>query len=97
MAIKTGRTKLKKASAKERASNIDPVTGKRKKMDLKIEQNITDQAAFKEQVKKCNAENSGGGLSCEDWARTKVWPDKWKKGRHKGKVGIVPVKKKGKK
>ena len=69
----------------------------KKKMDLKIEQHITDQTAFKEQVKKCKAENSGGGLSCEDWARTQVWPDQWKKGRRKGKVGIVEIKKKKKK
>ena len=83
MAVKTAKTKLKKDVAKGT-----------KKMDLKIEQYITDQAAFKEQVKKCTAENSGGGLSCEDWARTQVWPDKWKKGRRKGKPGIVQVKKK---
>jgi hypothetical protein len=80
--------------ADKKPSNIDVVTGKRKKMDLKIEQHITDQTAFKEQVKKCKARNGGGDLSCEDWARTKVWPDKWKKGRKKGKAGIVPVKKK---
>ena len=80
--------------ADKKPSNIDLVTGKRKKMDLKIEQHTTDQAAFKEQVKKCKAEKGGGGLSCEDWARTRVWPDKWKKGRRGGKAGIVPVKKK---
>ena len=80
--------------AKDKPSNIDVVTGKRKKMDLKIEQHITDQAAFKEQVKKCKAKGSGSSLSCEDWARTQVWPDKWKKGRRGGKEGIVPVKKK---
>ena len=79
---------------KKKPSNISVSTGKRKKMDLKIEQHITDQTAFKEQVKECKAGKGGGGLSCEDWARTQVWPDKWKKGRHKGKVGIVPVKKK---
>ena len=80
----------------KKPSNIDPVTGKRKKMDLKIEQHITDQTAFKEQVKKCKANKSSGELSCEDWARTQVWPDKWKKGRRGGKAGIVPVKKKKK-
>jgi hypothetical protein len=80
--------------ADKKPSNIDVVTGKRKKMDLKIEQHITDQTAFKEQVKKCKAGKGGGDLSCEDLARTQVWPGKWKKGRRKGKVGIVPVKKK---
>ena len=80
--------------AAKKASNINPATGKRKKMDLKIEQHTIDQTAFKEQVKKCQAGNNGGDLSCEDWARIQVWPDKWKKGRRKGKAGIVPVKKK---
>ena len=83
--------------ADKKPSNIDVVTGKRKKMDLKIEQHITDQTAFKEQVKKCKAAGGGGDLSCEDLARTQVWPDKWKKGRRRGKPGIVEVKKKKKK
>ena len=80
----------------KKPSNISSSTGKRKKMDLKSEQYITDQTAFKEEVKACKAGDKGGDLSCEDWARTQVWPDKWKKGRVKGKVGIVPVKKKKK-
>ena len=77
--------------AKDKPSNINVVTGKRKKMDLKIEQHITDQDAFKEQVKKCKAGKGGGHLSCEDLARTQVWPDKWKKGSVKGKIGIVAL------
>ena len=83
--------KTKKMS--ELASNIDPATGVSKKMDLKIEQFIIEQRAFKEQVKKCKA--AGGALenmSCEDIARTQVWPDKWKKGP--GKLGLRPVTKK---
>ena len=87
--------------ADKKPSNIDVVTGKRNKMDLKIEQHIIDQDAFKEQVKKCKAAGGrdkagigAGEYSCEDLARTQVWPDKWKKGRRKGKVDIVPVKKK---
>jgi len=78
-------------------SNISPSTGKRKKMALKSEQHLTDQASYKKEVKECKAEDKGGNLSCEDWARTQVWPDKWRKGSVKGKPGIVPVKKKKKK
>ena len=80
--------------ANKKPSNISPSTGKRKKMDLKSEQHITDQNAFKQEVKECKVGDKGGDLSCEDWARTQVWPDKWKKGRVRGKPGIVSVKKK---
>jgi len=75
------------------ATKKKPVKGKKRKMDLKIEQYIVDQAAFRERIKECKAENTSGALSCEDWARTQVWPDQWKIGRVKGKPGIVPVKK----
>ena len=81
--------------ANKKPSNISASTGKRKKMALKSEQHITDQTAFKQEVKECKAGDKGGNLSCEDWARTQVWPDKWKKGPVKGK--IVAVKKKKKK
>ena len=91
----------------EKPSNINVVTGKRKKMALKGEQHITDQTAYKETVKKCKAGDKGGDLSCEDWARIQVWPDKWKKGKVPAKqlgyhtipskIGLVPVTKKKKK